>query len=212
MNKELIKKYFTEFNHWLNNGLVLLGKKDLSNTKIKWYPSVQNPFEDSSDTSIIVINDKFVEIRKAIAEGKTIEYNFGNFGPNKQDFPDVWRELNLSIGIIADRASPENYRIKPELDIKVGDWLLDTHYKTYDRVKEIFTHTVLLQSNLTVFKDDIEDGYFKIWKPEVGEWCIEDISNSVNFDNKHFVVQQWQENSTWTPIPYTGPLPYFIKE
>lgn len=31
-----------------------------------------------------------------------------------RDFPNMWKDLDLSIGILADRASPENYRIKPE--------------------------------------------------------------------------------------------------
>lgn len=211
MNKELIKKkYKKEFEHWLNGGNLLMADEN-ENVWITLPDNAWNLKDPFTGKLFIVINDDFVEIRKAIAEGKTVEYNFGNFGQNRQDFPDVWKELDLSIGIIPNKTSPENYRIKSELEVRVGEWLLDTKYKTYDRVKEVFDTCVRIQSDFYITKDTITDGTFKIWRPEIGEWCIEDISDSVNFDNKHFIVQQWRADSTWTPVPYTVPLPYFIK-
>ena len=75
------------------------------------------------DVKYYIINDEFVEIRKALAEGKTVQYNFGNHGINKKDFPNKWKDLDILIGILADKASPKNYRIKPEEPkVKIGDW------------------------------------------------------------------------------------------
>ena len=125
MNKELIKKYKKEFDHWLDGGKVLFFYWE------DWYSSTCNPemvFNHISpdDVKYYIINDKFVEIRKALAEGKTVQYNFGNYGINRKDFPNEWKDLDQSIGILADRACPENYRIKPEEPkFKVGDWVVN---------------------------------------------------------------------------------------
>ena len=121
MNKELIKKYKAEFNYWLNGGELLYSYID---DKLLWknmdeidkntYPVyIRNPFQ-LSEHHIIIINDEYVEFRKALAEGKTVQYNFGNYGIDRKDFPNTWKDLDLSIGILANRACPENYRIKPE--------------------------------------------------------------------------------------------------
>ena len=112
MNKELIKTYKTEFDHWLNGGEVLF-------FTWKWYNSKDNPkttfnHRNPNDVKYYVINDEFVEIRKALVEHKTIQYNFGNYGIDRKDFPNTWKDLDQSIGILADRACPENYRIKSE--------------------------------------------------------------------------------------------------
>ena len=67
MNKELIKKYKAEFDHWLNGGELLSKHPD----EINWYlvtvvlwncPKMQ-----------YIINDEYVEFRQALAEGKTVE-------------------------------------------------------------------------------------------------------------------------------------------
>lgn len=76
MNKELVKQYKTEFDYWLNGGTLLTGLRNLVSNQIKWYPSIINHFiEDSTSNEILItINDEYVEFRKAIVEGKTIQY------------------------------------------------------------------------------------------------------------------------------------------
>ena len=80
MNKELIKKYKAEFDHWLNGGELLYSYID---DKLLWksmdeidkntYPVyIRNPFQ-LSEHHIIIINDEYVEFRKALAEGKIVE-------------------------------------------------------------------------------------------------------------------------------------------
>ena len=160
MNKELIKKYKAEFDHWLNGGEVLF-------YTWKWYNSKDNPSStfNHSDPSVIkyyVINDAFVEFRKALAEGKTLQYNFGNFGTNKKDFPYSWKDLDLSIGILADRACPENYRIKPEEPkFKVGDCVRDLRDNRVFQINSV-------NFNL---KLSIKNTVYVHWQPKKGEWC-----------------------------------------
>ena len=85
MNKELIKKYSKEFNHWLNWGKILAYyKKDneprwLTDGESTSYDGVDN-FSNiiekslSPDDVMIVINDCYREFRKALEEGKIVEY------------------------------------------------------------------------------------------------------------------------------------------
>ena len=204
MNKELIKKYKKEFDYWLNGGELLSKHPDENDwynvTTVLWNnPNIQ-----------YIINDKFVEFRKALAEGKQLQYNFGNFGPNKQDFPNFWKDLDLSIGIISSRAFPENYRIKQEQTIKVGDWLFDLQYKTYYRVNNVLSDKVEL-NGFNVLLSAVNGYDYMLWKPKIGEWCIIDDPKVSDIDYS-FTVQKWGLTSTWTLIPYTGPIPYFIKD
>ena len=68
MNKELIKKYKMAFEHWLNGGKIL-------------YKDEFNNWENSEDiwdlrtekVKDVIINDKYVELRKAVTKGKKIE-------------------------------------------------------------------------------------------------------------------------------------------
>ena len=73
MNKQLIKKYFKEFEHWLNGGKVLS-----KYTLLPEWSDCQDeniwriPSKNITDV-LIVINDEYVEFRKAMAEGKIVE-------------------------------------------------------------------------------------------------------------------------------------------
>ena len=170
MNKELIKKYKTEFDHWLNGGKVI-SKYTLTPT---WSSCQSEDIWRIPDKNIskvlIVIDDEYVEFRKALAEGKTLQYNFGNFGTDKKDFPDSWKDLDLSIGILADRACPENYRTKPEEPkFKVGDWVRDLRDNSVFQI-----NSVNFNLNLS-----ITNGVYIHWQPKKGEWCWFSIKNRI---------------------------------
>ena len=112
MNLELIRKYEKEFLHMLHGGKVLMGKKDPVTNTIKWYPSVLNPFVETSESILIVIDDIYCTYRKALAEGKTVEF--------KQSEDDWWANANSSF-----RLDVDCYRIKPEEPkFKVGDTII----------------------------------------------------------------------------------------
>ena len=174
MNKELIKKYKKEFDYWLNGGEVLFFYWE------DWYSSTCNPemvFNHISpdDVKYYIINDEFVEIRKALAEGKTIQYNFGNYGINKKDFPNKWKDLDQSIGILADRACPENYRIKPEEPkFEVGDWVVNRINEIGQILQEDYKGKGLYKiSNTHALKCEVGTSAkdLTIWVPKSGEWC-----------------------------------------
>lgn len=103
MNKELIKKYKAEFDHWLNGGELLSKHPDESNwylvTVVLW----------NSPKMQYVINDEYVEFRKALAEGKAVQMycKYDSITPIWDDMTEVIK----SIGFVMTK---DNYRIKPE--------------------------------------------------------------------------------------------------
>lgn len=72
MNKELIKKYKKEFDHWLNGGSLLT--KSFSNCDITLYEEVTDSNSWSNPHRVYIINDEYVEFRKALCEGKTVQH------------------------------------------------------------------------------------------------------------------------------------------
>ena len=129
MNKQLINKYKPEFDHWLNEGSILArvitsDEDDFMYTI--WYVVDSNDLEkwkaeylfNLTNTQIeyykpqFIINDEYVEFRKALAEGKTIEY----LGQSS----NLWQELKDANFNLHQTC----YRIKPdEPKFKVGDFV-----------------------------------------------------------------------------------------
>lgn len=157
MNKELIKKYKVEFNHWLNDG-----KIEVLFIKSGWY--LQQPayntfeWEVPSQIKAIIIADEYVEFRKALAEGKIIQYNPLISYHNRWD--DV-SEPTFHYPV-------KNYRIKPEKPkFKVGDWVT--------RIEDNVTKQIISISenyyDVGEFIFDKDQFTYKLWKPQPGEWC-----------------------------------------
>ena len=108
MNKELIKKYKTEFDHWLNGGKVI-SKYTLIPT---WSNCQSEDIWRIPDKNIskvlIVINDEYATYRKALAEGKTIQMYCKYDG-----VPPFWDDMTEVIKSIGFVTTKDNYRIKP---------------------------------------------------------------------------------------------------
>ena len=65
---------------------------------------LQPAWEYIGTDTIYIINDKYFPYRKALAEGKTIQYN-----PYRH-MPDAWEDTNT----IDTSYKPKYYRVKPE--------------------------------------------------------------------------------------------------
>ena len=195
MNKELIKKYKAEFGHWLKGGEVLFYTWKRYNSKDN--PSVTFNHSDPNVIKYYVINDEFVEIRKALAEGKTVQYNFGNHGINKKDFPNEWKDLDQSIGILADRACPENYRIKPEEPkFKVGDWVRDKKRK--------HKPFMVISSDLETDSPNYVKIDCELWQPQPGELVI--------LKNKNDIISIIKYNGETNVYPFIGEITWLHKK
>ena len=104
MNKELIKKYKAEFAHWLNGG-----KLQAKFVNDPWEEAPEGIFSFTTINFILVIEDEYVELRKALAEGKTIQMYCKYDG-----VPPIWDDMTEVIKSIGFVMTKDNYRIKPE--------------------------------------------------------------------------------------------------
>ena len=158
MNIELIKKYKAEFDHFINGGSIIKLAWDYEDHQYISYGGLPKDYdwkEDGFYKPIFIINDEYVEFRKALAEGKTIQYK-----QNRDvDFSDIPFSLNDCIKTYP-HFGPERYRIKPEEpQFKVGDFVRGNLSNTVCQVTdEMLTNKDFLQ----VTK----------WTPQAGEFCV----------------------------------------
>ena len=215
MNKELINKYKTEFDHWLNEGKILY-KHTNSNA---WWN--EEPWSYSlSYVTAIIINDEYVEFRKALVEGKTIQLNGtavnGGYG---ETWNDCNKENLFIYGITA-------YRIKPdEPKFKVGDFVRYIHANP-PRALEINNingnRYYFTNSEMSCLEHELE-----LWTPVKGEWCwffnddrIPTISQFVEVDDnitrKYFAVYPNRPKAlgSWYKKcePFLNSLPSHLKD
>ena len=205
MNLELIKKYEKEFLHMLHGGKVIMGKKDSITCTVKWYTSILNPFVETSDSIIIVINDKYVELRKAKAEGRTIEELY--YTPIEH-----WGKHLSGFAI-----SLKMLRIKPEEPkFKVGDYVRYIHTNSPKplRIVNINCERYYFENAEIILRlDEIEK-----WEPREGEVCIfwNNDSNTAVIAKLRYIVSTGTyrtEHSYWDNcMPFTGALPPHIKD
>ena len=213
MNLELIRKYEKEFLHMLHGGKVLMGKRSPITNTTKWYTSVLNPFVETSDTIVIVINDMYLSCRKALAEGKTIQ-----FFNTKERLYDSSKPLHTwqDIGTIHPQGRPSDYRIKPEeSEFKVGDWItVNGPTGTFTEcISGIADDTYTLSGTNICYKSQASK-----WEPKEGEVCIFwDIGNMGAVITKLMYIMSTgtyrTEHSYWDNcMPFTGELPPHMKD
>ena len=213
MNLNLIRKYETEFLHMLHGGKVLMGKKDPVTNTIKWYPSVLNPFVETSNTIVVVIDDIYCTYRKALAEEKTVEV-YVLHGVKALD-EQPWRRF--AIGCSTFDLPVECYRIKPdEPEFKIGDYVRYIHTNSPKplRIVNINCERYYFENAGIILRiDEIEK-----WEPREGEVCIfwNNDSNTAVIAKLRYIVSTGTyrtEHSYWDNcMPFTGALPPHIKD
>ena len=153
MNKELIDKNICEFMHWLRGGKVL-SKYTLTHT---WCDCQSEDIWRIPDENIskvlIVINDEYVTYRKALAEGKSVEY---------LDFKNEWRDLRENCRKL-EGVDLSRLRIKPEPHkFKTGDWVI--HNGVAKRVtKAVDGYIDSLDNEVAVI---MKEESLELWEPE----------------------------------------------
>lgn len=116
MNKQLIITYFEEFKHWLNGGKILIHYGEWVPVALdaKWEFYISDL--EKMGSFGYIIDDYYVEFRKALAEGKIVEY---------LGYKNEWKNLTENCRKL-EGISLEELRIKSEESkFKVGDWVTD---------------------------------------------------------------------------------------
>lgn len=208
MNKELIKKYKAEFDHWLNSGKLLA--KHYNKGWINYYG--EDIWTHSAET-LIVIDDEYVKFRKALAEGKIVEFKHPQVG---YDEWEIVTPEHLFQSVVPGR----EYRIKPEEPkFKVGDWVI--HNQKFKIVTKVVDGLIdcLDHSPARVMRKDT----LELWDPKLGEWCWfhNGTVESLYFYKFHSIIFEGYiadiEHVMTAQIfkycePFTGNLPTIIKD
>lgn len=179
MNKELIKKYKKEFDYWVNEGELLIGYKSKVG-QIEWNTLIQDDWDYCLSKFTIVINDQYVEFRKALAEGKTIQYYDCVFQHELCVNLDKYDWIDLSIATSSFTFSDKlKYRIKPEEviesietkepDIKIGDFVIRKDFNETYKCMNIKDDLVDLQAGTRQITIGIK--HITHWQPQHGELC-----------------------------------------
>lgn len=217
MNKELIKTYFEEFKHWLDGGNVQTFY--IKDDEPKWITDeecieyeghdnfshiMQNSLEP--EDVLIIIDDEYIHLRSALAEGKTIQLDeAAKFSdPNRG-----WVDLSCKSFGSSTHLFPVNYyRIKPKIHkFKVGDWVV--HNGVIKQVTKAVDGLIdSLDNQVAVI---MKDESLELWEPKEGEWCIM-YDMAEDPDANSVTLQRWNDKSKWKPIPFIGKLPPYIKK
>ena len=204
MNKELIKKYKAEFDHWLDGGK-LLHKDEFGNwenTRDIWDLRTER-------IKAIVINDEYVEFRKAGAEGKQLQVSYNG---GKTWFDKLYRKISWS--------KTQLVSIKPEEPkFKKGDWVI--HNGKYKRVTKVVDGLIdCLDNEVAVI---MKEESLELWEPKEEEYFwykndlvkFDDIKancgtllNSVRGCSYHTAEANYKEYCE----PFIGQLPTSIKD
>ena len=198
MNLELIRKYEKEFLHMLHGGKLkyFTGKE--------WLTYSGGELWTASNDLKIIIDDQYVEFRKALADGKTIEERY--YTPT-----DHWGKHLSGFAV-----SPKMLRIKPkEPEFKVGDWItVNGPTGTFTEcISGIADDTYTLSGTNICYKSQASK-----WEPKEGEVCIFwDIGNMGAVITKLMYIMSTgtyrTEHSYWDNcMPFTGALPPHIKD
>ena len=214
MNKALINKYWKEFCHWKDGGEICI--KDASNTWIStYYPDWEEP------TFLRVINDEYVEYRKALAEGKIVEFKLPD---------DDWVSLEIDVSPSKRFSEHIDYRIKPdEPKFKVDDYVITTmSYRDTKNSEEIALIKSISENgacNLIFSRESKAKGDYcshqaglsslKLWALEEADddelvfvkvnglhgrftWCLE---------TKDSLVHKYEDCEYTDAVPYIGQTP-----
>lgn len=202
MNKELILKYKKEFEHWLQGGELLFKHRNST----AWWTDVYWAY--STDyIQAVIINDEYKEFRKALAEGKTIQFKTEDCG--------TWEDTNEP-----KFSQPiTSYRIKPEEPkFKVGDWIKLGDYVI--KVYRIDSDYYYAKGSGCIAIDKAEK-----WEPRRGQLCwfwtpaekiIPKLGRFLQRENyKQYYASFGSGNSCESHLycePFIGELPTIIKD
>ena len=199
MNLELIRKYEKEFLHMLYGGTLLFHSRYHGG----WH-TLPGDYQWDNDYGF-VINDEYVEFRKALADGKTIEERY--YTPT-----DHWGKHLSGFAI-----SPKMLRIKPkEPEFKIGDYVRYIHANSPKplQIVNINCERYYFENAKIILRlDEIEK-----WEPREGEVCIfwNNDSNTAVIAKLRYIVSTGTyrtEHSNWDNcMPFTGALPPHIKD
>ncbi len=155
LNKKVIKDYPLEFQAWIDDKTIHAKR----GTSI-WFQvtNTTNIWEDATITDL-VLNDKYVEIRKALIEGKSVKKKLI---VGKEE---VWKDLLANELFM----SPLDFYKIVENNFKSGDWIVckNTIYTFRGVIDDKRLAVKGYGTNWVNTKDNPE-----LWEPKLNEWVV----------------------------------------
>jgi hypothetical protein len=209
-HKEVINWFYSQ-----PEGVEILYKKSTGDT---WY-STELPVWAIDYT--YVINDEYSTLRKALADGRTIQRN-----NSQEDGTPLWQDLqecNFAYFI-------DDYRIKPKSTFKVGDWVMRSNpILTIHRDIRVSRVVEVTEDNIKInmyngLRIDYDEEHLQQWKPVTGEWCwFYNTSETLPTKHTHPALYQFKEmyKDKFSPTcggcldkcePFIGTLPQHLKD
>jgi hypothetical protein len=205
MNKQLILNNIEAFNHWLNGGKVLCSQYH-EPSKLDWEDMCWS-FNDSDMP--VIINDEYVEFRKALAEGKTVQCK------DHIDEGDGWYEPEQINAGHFDKTC--TYRIKPEEpQFTAGDWV---------RIGDKITKVSKIKGDAVYMEDGKwqNKNCFELWQPQPDEWCwfynegqkssrLAQFNHIAYGEDREGQYKDMQGNYFTSCEPFIGEVPEYLKK
>jgi len=174
VDKDVIKKYKEVFDYWIEVGDIWV-KYETYGGRTSWVlENYKNSIEIHWDKAwysgklevSYVQADQYADLRRAQADGKTIQYRSSLSG-NK------WVTLAS-----LDYLNPNfEHRIKPdEPAFKVGDWVRYIRTDGCGAMQPFGTVTAVIEETIECIQTtNVPYSYpitnYQLWKPQPGEWC-----------------------------------------
>lgn len=208
MRKETITKYEKEFLAWCKNESVLLGAPASTHDKTLIWREVRDFNDWEPLDTVYVLNDSYSHYRKALAEGKTIQFKTGDC----RNWVDI-NDPKFSQPLTSYRVKPEEPKFKTGDWIRQGDYVIKVHRMDsdyyYDKVKGC------------IAIDKAEK-----WEPKRGELCwfwtpaeklIPKLGKFLQMErHNQYYASFGNGNYTCSSHlfcePFIGELPEYIKE
>ena len=114
---------------------------------------------------------------------------------------DEWSDYNCDLAYIEKYV----YRIKPQEPVKVGDWVLDKHFRV--GIVESITNEGQYPVQVKFFpsgRDVFDHKDLVLWQPKEGEWCW--------YGNSLLKVTDVNDLDLSKCEPFIGELPSFLKD
>ena len=177
MNINTLKKYWKELEHYKNGGSLYAriwfsDPNDGDTCYTIWYKVGEEGwtidkvfnYDLEFDKIQIIINDEHVEFRKALAEGKIVEFKHPQVG---YDEWEIVTHEHLFQSVVPGR----EYRIKPdEHKFKVEDWVIFED-NTKHKITEINKFSYTFDNNFSCGFETHTVLSMKHWKPKQNEFC-----------------------------------------
>ena len=198
MRKETILNYEKEFLAWCKGESILLGAPASMHDKTLIWREVRDFNDWKPLDTVYVLNDSYSDYRKALAEGKSIEFyelvDEDEFDSTKDVYKWLeWRSATPSSAF----TKTLNYRIKPEEPkFKVGDWVRDKKRK---HKPFIVTSSDLEADSPNYVKIDCE-----LWQPQPGELVI--------LKDKNGIISIIKYNGETDVYPFIGEITWLHKK